>query len=105
VVGVSGLEVQASVALAPVSEINDNATFEHQLLRANKLLPLSTFGITVLDGREYYEIFGQMSGASGLDQVLEEIRVLGSNALDAAEMIEGWKAKSNGGDSNAARAS
>lgn len=103
VVGVSGLEVQASVALSPVSDIQDNATFEHQLLRANKLLPLSTFGITVLDGQEYYEIFGQMSGASRIEEVVEEIQVLGRNALDAAEMIEGWKAK--GGNANGTRAS
>lgn len=103
VVGVSGLEVQASVALSPVSEIHDSATFEHQLLRANKLLPLSTFGITVLDGHEYYEIFGQMSGASRIEEVVEEIQVLGRNALDAAEMIEGWKAKS--GNANDTRAS
>lgn len=104
VVGVSGLEIQASVALTPVAEIDDSATFNHQLLRANKLLPLSTFGITVLDGQEYYEIFGQMSGASRIEEVVEEIQLLGRNALDAAEMIEGWKAKSNGGPAGGASA-
>lgn len=91
--GVAGLEVQASVALVPVSEIGDTALFDHQLLRANKLLPLSTFGITTIGGQDYYEIFGQMSGASRIEEVLEEIETLGRNALDAAEMIETWKAR------------
>ncbi len=96
-VGVEGLEVQASVALVPVSDIADAPRFEHQLLRANKLLPLSTFGITTIGGREHYEIFGQMSGASRIDEVIEEIETLGRNALDAAEMIEVWKAEHGGG--------
>lgn len=96
VLGVAGLEIQASVALVPVDEIADSAVFEHQLLRANKLLPLSTFGITEIDGKEYYEIFGQMSGASRIEEVIEEIQTLGRNAIDAAEMINGWKSKKSG---------
>lgn len=93
IVGVAGREIQASVALVPVAQIRDNAVFEHQLLRANKLLPLSTFGITTIGGEDYYEIFGQMSGGSRIEDVLEEIETLGRNALDAAEMIETWTAK------------
>jgi hypothetical protein len=90
-VGVAGLEIQASVALEPVSEIQDAAAFEHRLLKANKLLPLSTFGITEIEGREYYEIFGQMSAASRLEEVVEEIETLGRNALDAVAMMQDWK--------------
>jgi uncharacterized protein YjfI (DUF2170 family) len=93
VLGVAGLEIQASVALVPVSDIQNSAVFDRQLLRANKLLPLSTFGITTIGGQDYYEIFGQMSGASRIEEVLEEIETLGRNALDAAEMIETWTAK------------
>jgi uncharacterized protein YjfI (DUF2170 family) len=96
VVGVAGLEVQASVALVPVDEIADGAIFEHRLLRANKLLPLSTFGITDIDGREYYEIFGQLSAGSELEEIIEELETLGRNAIDAAEMIEAWKAGQTG---------
>jgi len=90
-VGVAGKEIQASVVLNPVAEIRDGARFQHQLLKANKLLPLSTFGITEVDGQEYYEIFGQLSGGSELEEIIEEIEMLGRNALDAAEMIEAWK--------------
>lgn len=92
IVGVAGIEIQASVALVPVDEIVNSAVFEHRLLRANKLLPLSTFGITDIDGREYYEIFGQLSAGSELEEIVEELEALGQNAIDAAEMIEAWKA-------------
>jgi uncharacterized protein YjfI (DUF2170 family) len=88
--GVAGKEIQASVALSPVSAVADGARFQHQLLKANKLLPLSTFGITDIDGEEHYEIFGQLSGGSELDEIVEEIETLGRNALDAAEMIGQW---------------
>ena len=91
VVGVAGREIQASVALDPVAAIRDNAAFEHRLLKANKLLPLSTFGITDIGGREHYEIFGQLSGGSELEEIIEELETLGRNAMDAAEMIETWK--------------
>jgi uncharacterized protein YjfI (DUF2170 family) len=91
VLGVAGREIQASVALVPVAQIQNSAVFDRQLLRANKLLPLSTFGITTIGGEDYYEIFGQMSGASRIDEVIEEVETLGRNALDAAEMIETWK--------------
>ncbi len=91
VVGVADLEIQASVLLDPVASIPNNAAFEHNLLRANQLLPLSTFGITEVGGREHYEIFGQLSGGSEIEEIIEEIETLGRNAIEAAETIEAWK--------------
>jgi uncharacterized protein len=94
VLGVADLEIQASVLLDPVGSIPNNAAFEHNLLRANKLLPLSTFGITDVGGVEHYEIFGQLSGGSEIEEIIEEIQTLGRNAIEAAEMIEAWKTTS-----------
>ena len=89
-VGVEGKEIQASVLLDPVSSVRDPAAFQTRLLRANKLLPLSTFGITEVGGREHYEIFGQLSGGSQIEEIVEEVETLGRNALEAAEMIQAW---------------
>ena len=89
--GVADLEIQASVLLDPVSHIQNNAAFEHNLLRANKLLPLSTFGITEVGGVEHYEIFGQLSGGSRSKRLSRDFKTLGRNAIEAAEMIEAWK--------------
>ena len=93
--GISELEIQATVVLDPVASIKDNAAFDHSLLKANKLLPLSTFGITEINGVEHYEIFGQLSGGSEIEEIIEEIETLGRNALEAAEMIEDWKNRSS----------
>jgi uncharacterized protein YjfI (DUF2170 family) len=90
VVGVEGKEIQASVLLDPVDAVREPATFQNRLLRANKLLPLSTFGITEVGGRSHYEIFGQLSGGSELEEIVEEIETLGRNAIDAAQMIIDW---------------
>jgi len=91
VVGVSGQEIQASALLNHADEIPDRAGFERRLLKTHKLLSLSTFGITELGGDDYYEIFGQLSGGSEFEEIIEEIETLGRNALDAAEMIAEWK--------------
>jgi uncharacterized protein YjfI (DUF2170 family) len=93
IIGVAPLEIQASVVLDPVASIPQSARFEHNLLRANKLLVLSSFGITEIAGIEHYEIFGQLSGASSLESVLEELNALGRNAIDAAQMMETWKSE------------
>ena len=60
------------------------------VLRTHKLVPLSTFGLTTIDGAEWYELFGSLSSQSLADVVVEEADVLASNALDAAEMISEW---------------
>lgn len=90
VVGVEGKEIQASVLLDPVDAVRDAAGFQNRLLRANKLLPLSTFGITEVGGRAHYEIFGQLSGGSQIEEIIEEIETLGRNAIEAAQMIIDW---------------
>jgi uncharacterized protein len=90
VVGVEGKEIQASVLLDPVDAVREPAAFQNRLLRANKLLPLSTFGITEVGGRSHYEIFGQLSGGSQIEEIVEEIETLGRNALEAAQMIIDW---------------
>jgi uncharacterized protein YjfI (DUF2170 family) len=90
IVGVEGKEIQASVLLDPVDSVRDAPAFQNRLLRANKLLPLSTFGITEVSGKPHYEIFGQLSGGSQIEEIVEEVETLGRNALEAAEMIQSW---------------
>ncbi len=68
----------------PVAEMDDPAAFNHFLLKAQKLVPLSNFAITEVDGREYYELIGELSIESTLRTILIELRVLAHNALDAA---------------------
>ena len=78
------LQMVLSVILWPVDEQKDQAAFNVFLLKAQKIVPLSNFGITSVDGRDYYELFGEISAKTSLQTVLIELRTLAENAIDAA---------------------
>ena len=61
------------------------------VLKTHKLVLLSSFGITTIDGEEWYELFGSLSARSPAETVVEEVAILAANAVDAAHMIEEWK--------------
>jgi len=82
--GVAGEQIVASTLLWPVAEMDDPAAFNHFLLKAQKLVPLSNFAITEVEGREYYELIGELSVESSLHTILIELRVLAHNAIEAA---------------------
>ncbi|WP_304164791.1 YjfI family protein [Phenylobacterium aquaticum] len=83
-VSVSDQQIAASVLLWPVDEQPDRHAFNEFLLKAQKLVPLSNFGISTVGGRDYYELFGELAPSSSLDDILIELRVLAENALAAA---------------------
>ena len=83
-VSCAGEQIVVSSLLWPVNEMPDAAAFNHFLLKAQKMVPLSNFAITEVDGREYYELIGELSVESSLRTVLIELRALAHNALDAA---------------------
>ncbi len=85
VMTVSGEQILASTLLWPRDEQDEPHAFEEHALRIHKLLPLSTFGITTLGGRDWYELFGALSARSTLDDVVRELRFLATNAVDMAE--------------------
>ena len=77
-------QVAASVLLWPVDEQPDRHAFNEFLLKAQKIVPLSNFGITTVDGRDYYELFGELATTTPLDTILIELRTLAENAIEAA---------------------
>ena len=54
------------------------------LYRLGKDYEKPEFGISTVDGRDYYELFGEISSKTSLQTVLIELRMLASNAIDAA---------------------
>ena len=92
----SGEQVQCSVLLIEAEAVPNRAGFERTLLSVHKLIPLSNFGITPIDGAEWYELFGELSSRSDAEALIEEVAVLAANAVDAAEWISEWIAV--GGD-------
>jgi uncharacterized protein YjfI (DUF2170 family) len=83
-VSVSDQQIAASVLLWPVDEQKDRHAFNEFLLKAQKLVPLSNFGITTVAGRDYYELFGELSCKTTLQTVIIELRMLAENAIRAA---------------------
>ncbi|MEO1708746.1 MAG: DUF2170 family protein [Pseudomonadota bacterium] len=91
----SGEQILMSAAIAPAADIPNRDAFDCLLLTTHKLIPLSTFGITSIDGAEWYELFGSLSAQSRDEVVVEEAAMLAANAVEAAEMTSEWIA--NGG--------
>ncbi len=82
-------QIVVSALLWPVDEQKDQAAFNVFLLKAQKLVPLSNFGMTTVAGRDYYEIFGELSCKTTLQTVVIELRMLAENAIQAAEELPG----------------
>lgn len=78
-------QIVVSALLWPVDEQDNQAAFNVFLLKAQKLVPLSNFGITTVAGRDYYEIFGELSCKTTLQTVVIELRMLAENAIRAAD--------------------
>jgi len=83
-VNVSEAQIAASVLLWPCDEQPDRAAFNEFLLKAQKLVPLSNFGIATVDGRDFYELFGELATTTSLDTIVIELRALAENAIEAA---------------------
>ncbi|ABX23097.1 hypothetical protein SARI_03261 [Salmonella enterica subsp. arizonae serovar 62:z4,z23:-] len=60
------------------------------MLRDQKVLPLSSVGITWVKQEGYYVAFGALSLNSSLDDVTLEITTLVENALDVAEITQDY---------------
>ncbi|WP_329633641.1 YjfI family protein [Phenylobacterium sp.] len=89
------LQMVLSTILWPVDEQEDQAQFNVFLLKAQKLVPLSNFGISTIEGRDYYELFGEISAKTTLQTIIIELRTLAENAIDAAgDLRESFRATS-----------
>jgi len=75
-------------SICPVNVIARPAEFNLFLLRHQKILPLSTVGITSINQEEFYIAFGALATHSSLENINIEIDTLAENALELAELIE-----------------
>ncbi len=84
-VTVSGEQVVVEATLWSLSEVTDPALFNETVLRTHKYFPLSTISLDKIDGEDRYHMFGALSSASSLQDVLFEIEILASNVIQATE--------------------
>jgi len=85
---VVGRQIVVEAMMWPVSQVRDAARFNEELLRTHRLFPLSTLGIETIDGEAVYIMFGALSAASLLPDVMFEIETLADNVIRATEAYE-----------------
>jgi len=82
----AGEQIIVESLMWPLSDINDVAKFNDEVLRTHKLFPLSTISLDTLpDGNEYYTMFGALSATSLLSNIIFEVETLADNVIKAAD--------------------
>lgn len=87
-VAASGQQILVSTVLAPAERVKDRNGLNAACLLLNPINPLSNLGLLQRDGQETYIVFGELSAASNVDAIDEEIRTLAVNTIDAAESLQ-----------------
>lgn len=83
---ISGEQILIEGTLWEEGEVKDKAKFNDTILRTHKLFPLSSIALeTPAEGSAYYIMFGALSGASRLENIVLEIEVLADNIIKATE--------------------
>ena len=83
---VAGEQILAESVLWPLEDVRGVEKFNEEVLRTHKLFPLSTISLdTMPDGEQYYTMFGALSAASILENVVFEIETLADNVIKATE--------------------
>ncbi|MGB1239693.1 MAG: DUF2170 family protein [Pseudomonadales bacterium] len=87
-VAVSGAQIVIESILFASSAVSDTAALDRQILKTHQVFPLTTIGITCVEGEDYYMAFGALSSQSKAESVEIEIQTLFDNVtafLDAYE--------------------
>lgn len=88
-VAVSGDQIVVEGTLWEQSEVKDVDQLNEAVLRTHKLFPLSSIALEVpQDSDGYYIMFGALSAASRLENIVLEIEVLADNIIKATEAYE-----------------
>ena len=77
-----------STPLVDAAQVRDRAAFDHACMRLNPINPLSNLGLTTINERDTYIVFGELAPDSSITQLELEIRTLGDNAIDAIEVLK-----------------
>ena len=88
---VVGEQIIIDTVLVDLESINDVATFNEAVLRNREMFPLSSIGIESMpNGQTVYNMFGALSSASSLSNLVTEVRTLVDNVQRASEAFESF---------------
>lgn len=83
---ISGEQILVESILFAKSEVSDTNALNELILKTHMLFPLTTVGISDINGEQYYTAFGSLSSQSKESSVLIEVDTLFQNVesfLDA----------------------
>ncbi|CAK14660.1 YjfI family protein [Pseudomonas entomophila] len=85
-IAVAGEQILVDTLLVAASQVKDRAAFNDAVLRTRDVFPLSSIGLhTLPSGESVYTMFGALSAASSLDNIVQEIQTLAENVITAAD--------------------
>ncbi|MCW8107294.1 YjfI family protein [Alteromonas ponticola] len=85
---ISGEQILVESLLFAASQVKDKAALDHEILSTHMVFPLTTVGISTINGEEYYTAFGALSAQSKQETIEIEVDTLFQNVasfLDAYE--------------------
>lgn len=83
---VGGQQILVETALFSAQSVTDKAQLNDLILRSHQLVPLTTIGLKVIGGEDYYVAFGALSVDSKNSVVIEEIEALFDNVSEFLDL-------------------
>lgn len=88
---VGGDQILAEAVLFALEDVKDTNKFNEYVLKTHKYLPLSTISIeTDPNHGDYYYMFGALSAASSINEIVLEVETLAENTIQATEAFQAF---------------
>ncbi|MEH6446094.1 MAG: DUF2170 family protein [Oceanospirillaceae bacterium] len=87
-IAVSGAQIVVESILFASATVTDTGALNEHILKTHQVFPLTTIGITSVEGDDYYMAFGALSSQSKEESLIIEVATLFDNVaafLDAYE--------------------
>lgn len=87
-VAVSGEQIIVESILFASSAVTDHPGLNEQILKTHQVFPLTTIGISSVEGEDYYVAFGALSSQSKEASVVIEVEALFDNVAAFLDVYE-----------------
>ncbi|KAA1190143.1 DUF2170 family protein [Photorhabdus heterorhabditis] len=84
---ICGKQITVEALLFSEEYVSDTAALNKFILETHKMIPLTSVGITVVDGQSYYAAFGALSSESKMESIVIEVSMLFTNI---AELLDAY---------------
>ncbi len=79
-------QIVAETVLFPASMVSDVDKLNAHVLRSHRIVPLTTVGVSNVNGEDYYVAFGALSIDSKDEVLIEEVETLFNNVPEFIEL-------------------